>query len=1667
MAYSFKQRSDGGFDFFDSNKKKTNIEAYVKNTGANINALRTNMAAKGDPAQRGRVASGQIKLPNQFQAQFQTPKVNYAQPKPVKKDEGWTPLKNIADFGGGIAKTVGDGLAGGVNFVGETVKGVGNIIDTNVKQQQNQDYYNKRDNYLKQFLGNEQKYLQELNSYNPAVKKVDLNWDKKRQDEANFKKAGQNTYKLAQYLPGVGIGTETMGTLGALIQGDEGDINKGLVNLTQGVEWDKLNDEQKKQTLIQRNLGGALSTLDLIPTAGKTVGGFIKGTVKGGLREGAETAAKSYAKTVGSKTINELLGVGTKQLAKQGAKSAFTGTVMGAGLGVGLNALMGGKDWQSAGFEGAKSGFIGGVIGSPLDINTKNIPVIVNKANEFITSTPPRTPGRVEAYKVKIQAERQPNPNAINNNEAYTISDYADMINPRDRYLKDTSNPATIRGINQLHGQARNAAETAGLDIITGSPIERQNRIIEFMRQRDKFDDGFAKLPLNKKLQDFASRNLDEGKLGKEVDLDTLKSQLTDNRKNIKATDEKLTAEFYRKSKNMTDEQKAVLQKEYQTKFGTSDAKKQEQSIKKSIEDFQQNEVPDSVTSNKVKQIIKESHSQNTANPKSTGYFIDLSPDKIKDVTPLKGIDDYGDSMWVNTKAGISEVRIQDWTESGQGWRVSNDNGNDIATFKTELEAKDFARKALTVENEAKRQGKRVILSGSIVNPSKQVSTPTPQVSKTPLATPVDNTPAVAKQVTQPKVVKTVSKKASEAVPVDRGFVGSVQGAKNVTKKVKSEVAGTYTPKTNDKLMGEAKALLSDGAKIDFKNTKNLDQKVAATIQEALNAQKAGDHVLAANLFNNLSEHGTELGRGVQAFSLLQNMSPESVALSVAGKIKKFNATHNFKKIPELDAGKMKIISDMMSEIDLLKGRDKNIALNELSNTISEFIPSSVADKAIAVWKAGLLTSLRTHERNFVGNAMHSIGEIAKDIPAMLDDKLMSLRTGKRSLTMTLRGMGQFGSKSTRQQMADIITKGYDPSNLVNKFDYKRVTWGKNPIEQTLKKYTDVVFNTLGAEDKPFYNAAMARSLYDQAGAEAINAGKRGNKAFIDNLVKNPTEEMTKIAIGDANTAVFKDKNMVTNAVNGLKQKLGQSELGKVVGEVAMPFTGVPSSIAGQMIAYSPIGLIKGVARSGAVLAGKVPAMQRLAAQEVGRGVIGSGLIGLGAYLTQQGLMTGQPKDSKEAAQWQLEGKQANSIMIGGKWRSINSVGPEALVMLAGSKIAQGKEAGITAANIGKDFTGQTFLQGMSGPINAISDPERYGQSYISNQIASVIPNIVKDTAKAFDPTQRETKGNDLGSTTLNVLQGGIPGLRNQLLPKRDVLGKPMAQEPTGLGAFLDLFNSKTPIKGTVVDELARLNELGLNATPSAVSNSKNKDGVKMTPQELDKLEEYSGGQVTAGIESLVKSDSYKLMSDEQKQNAIGNLVSKIKSQAKTNISSGNTNDISVSAGVASNDLKLTYQQHLDAYNKGVKDGTITGPDVMTKKKTLDKEAITSKYSSEVNDFYKLSKADQQAYFDKDRAGATKLYDQAKLMDAELVGKGLASTKFSTKSSGGTAKKSGGSKSSGTSKANIAKILADMNKAYQNQSTTTKDLNKLLEGTIIKPKNTKVALKAINVKGAK
>lgn len=157
------------------------------------------------------------------------------------------------------------------------------------------------------------------------------------------------------------------------------------------------------------------------------------------------------------------------------------------------------------------------------------------------------------------------------------------------------------------------------------------------------------------------------------------------------------------------------------------------------------------------------------------------------------------------------------------------------------------------------------------------------------------------------------------------------------------------------------------------------------------------------------------------------------------------------------------------------------------------------------------------------------------------------------------------------------------------------------------------------------------------------------------------------------------------------------------------------------------------------------------------------------------------------------------------------------------------------------------------------------------------------------------------------------------------------------------------------------------------------------------------------------------------------------------------------------------YQAHLTAYNQAKKDGTLSAPKDYATQQSLAKESVTSQYPQEVLDFYNLSKAQQNDYFASDKTTATKLYNQAKALDSQLVSKGLATTKYKTAITGSKSTKSSKiSQASMNKYLKTAQVKAPKSVKFSSVKASSAKGSTLKKYTIAKiPKLTKVKKKAI------
>jgi len=728
---------------------------------------------------------------------------------------------------------------------------------------------------------------------------------------------------------------------------------------------------------------------------------------------------------------------------------------------------------------------------------------------------------------------------------------------------------------------------------------------------------------------------------------------------------------------------------------------------------------------------------------------------------------------------------------------------------------------------------------------------------------------------------------------------------REMAPEVDELLEGKYKPKSNKELIANADEII----KKDYQAAETMartgvdDQSVAVASKmiedELAIAKKATDeatknkaYAKAAEIANDAAKNLTEAGRAVQAASLLGKMTPEGMARYAARLIQQHNEKAGMstidrfmkgikgstKKIPELTSDQLKEITDAMDAInkmgdDMAKAR----ALQQLGKKIQSYIPSTLYAKIINLWKAGLLTGLKTTGINIASNFSHAVSEIAKDVPASAVDKIVSLFTGKRTLVLTGKGSADGAAMGVKKGW-DYLKTGFDERNIADKLDYRRVNFGKGKVAKGLNKYVETVFGLLGAEDQPFYYAARMRSMANQAAAKARNEGLKGKAArdFAQKLIENPTDDMMKYATLDAETAVFQNASSLAKGA----QKIQRSMPGM---EIVLPFAKTPANVANAMINYSPVGIAKTIIQN----IGKGKFDQRLFSQGMGRGLTGTGALAIGGALMANKMMNlGFPTSEKVRQQWELEGRVPNSILINGKWRNIGVLGPLGMVLIVGGHLQDGVDehgsfsGGLAqaAGGFGSALTEQSFLSGVNRAIDALKDPRRSFNGFASSLAGSVVPTLVADFARSMDQYERRTDG------MIERIQSRIPGAREGLEPQIDTFGN-AKETPNFFEVMADATRPGNPsadLNDPVIKELRRLMDEGYPATPTQLGSRRGYDS--LTPEQDTYLWKLSGQAARIEMERVMRSRPYRSYDDEQKAQVLDRAVqdAKVEARART-----------------------------------------------------------------------------------------------------------------------------------------------------------------------------------------
>jgi len=358
---------------------------------------------------------------------------------------------------------------------------------------------------------------------------------------------------------------------------------------------------------------------------------------------------------------------------------------------------------------------------------------------------------------------------------------------------------------------------------------------------------------------------------------------------------------------------------------------------------------------------------------------------------------------------------------------------------------------------------------------------------------------------------------------------------------------------------------------------------------------------------------------------------------------------------------------------------------------------------------------------------------------------------------------------------------------------------------------------------------------------------------------------------------------LASDILNFAKAQTFQAELGKLGNSMLRlraehpelvfiaPFIKTPINILKDALSYTPASLF-------------MKQFKGKKEEALARTMMGAGLATMTAYQVAQGNLTGSyPKDAGRREAMIAANIPEYSVKIGNTWYSYARVEPLATVMgvfadsveslrdyynkpKADRKIQELAVDGTLA--ITKNLTSKTFLEGITGVLQAVHDPERYGGSFINSFAGLVVPAAVAQFARVPDPYQREVRGFD------DALQARIPGLREDLPVKRDLLGNPKPNLSYGLSGVLGVAAreaEQTPLQREIQD-------IGFSFKPV---EKKIRD-VELDATAYEKYAKVSGDIVNQQLSNLINTPLYQ-NSNKLVKNILMKRVAEKSRRAATN----------------------------------------------------------------------------------------------------------------------------------------------------------------------------------------
>lgn len=837
-----------------------------------------------------------------------------------------------------------------------------------------------------------------------------------------------------------------------------------------------------------------------------------------------------------------------------------------------------------------------------------------------------------------------------------------------------------------------------------------------------------------------------------------------------------------------------------------------------------------------------------------------------------------------------------------------------------------------------------------------------------------------------------------------RGFTTSVKNSTNFTPELKTAVDKTsrYQPISDQQAIANAQARLKQVG-IQQMHNEALDALATDRViskQDMVNAGTVLDHLDASGrtgeaqaLHELLASKGTAGGQQSQAFATILKRNPNGLMHEGLQKLESAGVTVTDQMKAEM-AGLRDAIKNTPQN-----SRQRAIATGAMDKYVGDRLPNTSGAKWFALWRAGLLTGARTLGKIVTSHIAHAGAEGLSSTIATGLDRLIEPVSGVRSRALTTAGAGRGFTQGLKDDKLFLKTGiEVDPHKNITEFR-KGANFGvdKNGgrtwLDQATGGASSKVLNTYtsvgrlhGAVYRPFNQMVAENQLESLARVSAHNKGLVGDAAaaHIAEFMKNPPSEAVAMAKQAADEATFQQATKLGEVASALQQK------GGMVGKVIAPFTRIPSAIATDIFNYSPAGAVKTIVdgiKAANSKEGWSIADQRAFTQGLGRSIVGVGAMVPGMALYNKGLINlGYPTDKTEQKLWQVEGRTPNSILIGGKWRSLGSLGPIGAVLEMGGAIADASKKGqdpLSAVWTGlwqglQTVSEQSYLAGTNAAVNAIKQPGSYAGKLANQYAGSVIPTLVSNTAQATDHFMRRV------DNPIQAIENNIPGVRENLAAKLDSFGnkQPTPQEGNPLAAIDPFYSyNQRNQNNPLVQQLRTLQNNGQGIMPTTFNKVEKLGGVnvKLTPDQQAQLQTAYGQAVQNQWNQDIKDPNFQAQNDIQKNKTLGDQAKNIENQVKQQFSQTNASNLQ-------NQIKVKPGQQAGTFNAGAGgggaqiktiSGSIPGQEQQTLKQynTMTKTQQQTWLNTDPSAAYNLA----LAQFDNSMAnGSLSLADQAK-----------------------------------------------------------------------------------------